>query len=283
MTGEIRRSLGNLHPLLTNRPEPDIRSYWEELPHGKKTSTTAVLFAFYPVVFYGGFFGTIAVLCFGTFWQYIGVAVGVQLLGGIFYANYRKRVSRESTRFKREFPELFEEYDVTTRVGNLDESNAMLTRCGREQYLLLDSDAFQYKPPAEVKATIAHELGHLSNHDLWKRVIVSWLLWIPQMVVLWVAVQQPSIASVEAVIGVFIVRKLFLWWLCRRQEFRADRFALRHVGEKTPVERWLFRLQYSDFRSEGIQGWVRTIFSTHPRTSERLQRIRGREVAERDS
>ena len=138
----------------------------------------------------------------------------------------------------------------------------------------------------EVRAVLAHEMGHVYNGDMFTTTVLAGLMntfvhFISRMVYRHVAERNAMLA-----LGVYFFLQIVLsilamipisWW-SRRREFSADRFAANTVGKDHMISalqsigRWVNQVQYQ-YQTEDalatmkISGKTRSfmqVFSTHP-------------------
>ena len=148
----------------------------------------------------------------------------------------------------------------------------------------------------EVRAVLAHEMGHVYNGDMFTTTILAGLMntfvyFISRMVYRQVAERNPMLG-----LGVYFFLQIVLsilamipisWW-SRRREFSADRFAANTVGKEymisalQAIDRWVKRVEYQ-YQTEDalatmkISGQTRSfmqIFSTHPPIEDRVAALR---------
>ncbi len=144
----------------------------------------------------------------------------------------------------------------------------------------------------EVRAVLAHEMGHVYNGDMFTTTVLAGLMntfvyFISRMVYRHVAERSEMLA-----IGVYFFLQIVLsilamipisWW-SRRREFSADRFAANTVGKAhmisalQSIDRWVNQVQYQ-YQTEDalatmkISGQTRSfmqVFSTHPPIEDRV-------------
>ena len=144
----------------------------------------------------------------------------------------------------------------------------------------------------EVRAVLAHEMGHVYNGDMFTTTILAGLMntfvyFISRIVYRQVAERNPMLG-----LGVYFFLQIVLsilamipisWW-SRRREFSADRFAANTVGKEhmisalQAIDRWVKRVEYQ-YQTEDalatmkISGQTRSfmqIFSTHPPIEDRV-------------
>ena len=144
----------------------------------------------------------------------------------------------------------------------------------------------------EVRAVLAHEMGHVYNGDMFTTTVLAGLMntfvyFISRMVYRHVAERSEMLA-----IGVYFFLQIVLsilamipisWW-SRRREFSADRFAANTVGKEymisalQSIDRWVNQVQYQYHTEDAlatmkISGQTRSfmqVFSTHPPIEDRV-------------
>lgn len=144
----------------------------------------------------------------------------------------------------------------------------------------------------EVRAVLAHEMGHVYNGDMFTTTVLAGLMntfvyFISRMVYRHVAERNEMLA-----IGVYFFLQIVLsilamipisWW-SRRREFSADRFAANTVGKEymisalQSIDRWVNQAQHQYHAEDAlatmkISGQTRSfmqVFSTHPPIEDRV-------------
>jgi len=150
----------------------------------------------------------------------------------------------------------------------------------------------------EVRAVLAHEMGHVYNGDMFTTTILAGLMntfvyFISRWVYRHVAERNPMLGF-----GVYIFLQIVLsflamipisWW-SRRREFVADRFAANTVGKEhmisalQSIDRWVKGVEYqyssedalATMKISGSSKSFMQMFSTHPPIAARvaaLQRL----------
>ena len=150
----------------------------------------------------------------------------------------------------------------------------------------------------EVRAVLAHELGHVYNGDMFTTTVLQGLLnTFVYLIAHWISRQ---VAERNAMLGFvvyfFLVNILAVLayipinWFSRRREFAADRFAANTVGKEymisalQSIDRWVQRVQYqyntddamATMKISGNASSFMKLFSTHPPIEARvaaLQRL----------
>ncbi len=138
----------------------------------------------------------------------------------------------------------------------------------------------------EVRAVLAHEMGHVHNGDMFTTTVLAGLMntfvyFISRMVYRTLAERSPMLAFgayffLQVVLSILAMIPIS-WW-SRRREFSADRFAANTVGKEhmisalQSINHWVTQSQYR-YQTEDalatmkISGRSRSfmqVFSTHP-------------------
>ena len=147
----------------------------------------------------------------------------------------------------------------------------------------------------EVRAVLAHEMGHVYNGDMFTTTVLQGLMntfvyFISRMVYRNLAERNAALAF-----GVYILLTVVLsflamipigWW-SRRREFAADKFAANTVGKEhmisalQAIDRWVNRAQFQYSTEDAlatmkISGQSRSfmqMFSTHPPIEARVEAL----------
>ena len=147
----------------------------------------------------------------------------------------------------------------------------------------------------EVKAVLAHEMGHVYNGDMFTTTILAGLMnTFVYFISRWVA---RHVAERNALLGfgVYFFLQIVLSflamipiaWFSRRREFAADAFAARVYGREAMIsalrglDRWVSRaqVQYSTqdalatMKISGNTGGFMHLFATHPPLEVRVQAL----------
>ncbi len=148
----------------------------------------------------------------------------------------------------------------------------------------------------EVRAVLAHEMGHVYNGDMFTTTVLAGLMntfvyFISRFIYLQEAERNDALGF-----GVYIALQIVLsvlamipisWW-SRRREFAADRFAANTVGKEhmisalEGIDRWVQRTQFeyssqdalSTMKISGKSHSFMQIFATHPPIEARVNALR---------
>jgi len=145
----------------------------------------------------------------------------------------------------------------------------------------------------EVKAVLAHEMGHVYNGDMFATTVLAGLMnTFVYYIAMWVRrffAERDQAAlgfglSLVIQIVVSILAAIVINWFSRRREFGADAFAARVYGKDSmiaalrSIDRWVTRSQveYSSqdalatMKISGNSSSFMRLFSTHPPMEERI-------------
>lgn len=144
----------------------------------------------------------------------------------------------------------------------------------------------------EIRAVIAHEMGHVYNGDMFTTTVLAGLMntfvyFISRWVYRQVAERNEALAF-----GVYFFLQIVLSflamipisWFSRRREYVADRFAANTVGKEhmisalQAIDRWVKGMQYqygsddalATMKISGQSSSFLQLFSTHPPIEERV-------------
>lgn len=142
----------------------------------------------------------------------------------------------------------------------------------------------------EVRAVLAHEMGHVYNGDMFTTTILAGLMntfvyFVSRWVYRHVAERSPMLGF-----GVYIFLQIVLSflamipisWFSRRREFAADAFAARVYGRDAmisalqAIDRWVQQAQIKYSTEDALATMKisgkskRSLFSTHPPIAERV-------------
>ncbi len=148
----------------------------------------------------------------------------------------------------------------------------------------------------EVRAVLAHEMGHVYNGDMFTTTVLAGLMntfvyFISRMVYRNLAERNPMLGFAAYIFLQIILSFLAMipisWW-SRRREFAADRFAANTVGKEhmisalEGIDRWVQRAQFEYSSQDAlatmkISGQTRSfmqLFATHPPIEDRVAALR---------
>lgn len=139
----------------------------------------------------------------------------------------------------------------------------------------------------EVKAVLAHEMGHVYNGDMFATTVLAGLMnTFVYYIAMWV--QRFFAERDQAALGfglslvlqivISILASIVISWFSRQREFGADAFAARVYGKDSmigalrAIDRWVNRAQFeystqdalATMKISGKTGGFMSLFSTHP-------------------
>jgi heat shock protein HtpX len=153
----------------------------------------------------------------------------------------------------------------------------------------------------ELEGVLAHELAHIKNRDVMVMTIASFLSTIAFIVVRWGWLfgggrerggnQAPVIVAILASLAVWIISFLLIRALSRYREYSADRGGAVITGKPSALASALLKISgrmdkvpKEDLRDQAEMnaffiipirsGIVGRLFSTHPSTEKRVERLR---------
>jgi heat shock protein HtpX len=145
----------------------------------------------------------------------------------------------------------------------------------------------------EVKAVLAHEMGHVYNGDMFATTVLAGLMnTFVYYIAMWVRrffAERDQAAlgfglSLVLQIIVSILASIVISWFSRQREYGADAFAAKVYGKESmisalrAIERWVNRTQFqystqdalATMKISGQAGGVMSLFSTHPPIEARI-------------
>jgi heat shock protein HtpX len=139
----------------------------------------------------------------------------------------------------------------------------------------------------EVKAVLAHEMGHVYNGDMFATTVLAGLMntfvyYIAMLVRRFFGERDQAMLgfglSIVLQIVMSILASVVISWFSRRREFGADAFAAKVYGKDSminalkAIDRWVNRAQFeyttqdalATMKISGKSGGMMSLFSTHP-------------------
>ncbi|WP_276255233.1 zinc metalloprotease HtpX [Halomontanus rarus] len=268
--------------------------------------TMFLLFALYIVfvgvitVYYGG--GMIMVV----------TLFGIFSLGQYFFSDKLTLMSMGAKKVSpEEYPELHASVERLSQQADLPKPkvavmdtkvpNAFATgRNQRNAAVAVTTGLTKTLDREELDGVIAHELAHVKNRDMMVMTIASFLSTIAFMMVRWGAFfggggrgrnQGGIVVAILVSLVVWIISYLLIRALSRYREFAADRGAAAITGRPSALASALLKISgemdnvpKNDMREEAEMnaffiipiksGIVGRLFSTHPSTERRVERLR---------
>lgn len=145
----------------------------------------------------------------------------------------------------------------------------------------------------EVKAVLAHEMGHVYNGDMFATTVLAGLMnTFVHYISMWVRRffaerDQAGLGiafSIVLQIVVMILASVLISWFSRRREFGADAFSAKVYGKSSmisalrAIDRWVNRAQFAydsqeplaTMKISGKTGGLMSLFATHPPIEARI-------------
>jgi len=145
----------------------------------------------------------------------------------------------------------------------------------------------------EVKAVLAHEMGHVYNGDMFATTVLAGLMnTFVYYIAMWVRrlfAQRDQAAlgfglSLVLQIILSILASVVISWFSRQREYGADAFSAKVYGKDSmisalrAIDRWVTRAQFeyssqdalATMKISGKSGGIMSLFSTHPPMEARI-------------
>jgi heat shock protein HtpX len=145
----------------------------------------------------------------------------------------------------------------------------------------------------EVKAVLAHEMGHVYNGDMFATTVLAGLMnTFVYYIAMWVRrffAERDQAAlgfglSFVLQIIVSILASIVISWFSRQREYGADAFAAKVYGKESmisalrAIDRWVTQTQFqhstqdalATMKISGQAGGVMSLFATHPPIEARI-------------
>ena len=228
-------------------------------------------------------------------WAVTGAGLAVALFGALHGAP--GVIARAAGARPVERPALVERLGVLARrvrvpIASIDQvparasptATALVTGAGRSRRVFIASDVLRDWTDEEIAVVVAHEMAHQVHHDLWLTILsdaalLSAGLWASdRALAAWGAtlgLGGPSdMAALPLVAGVagivWLAATPARHALSRRQERRADQFALALTGSADAFIAAIRRLGARHLAEERPSRWTRWFYLRHPSVAERL-------------
>ena len=172
----------------------------------------------------------------------------------------------EQTR-QRDIPKFY----LRVQAGGM--VNALAAGGVYRHFIVLGQGLLDRLSVEHIKAILAHELGHVLNRDMTRRIlpVVGLCTILHALYLKEVAFEQegPALLILAIVVGMFVFWYLLPNYFGRRREFDADRRAVELIGDAEPVAQALEAFaEASETPLDDRGGW------THPPMRKRLEAIR---------
>lgn len=179
-------------------------------------------------------------------------------------------------------------------VYNSPDPNAFATGPSKNNSMVaVSTGLLQNLREDEVKAVLAHEMGHVYNGDMFATTVLAGLMnTFVYYIAMWVRrffAERDQAAlgfglSILVQIIVSILASIVISWFSRRREFGADAFAAKVYGKDSmigalrAIDRWVNRAQFeystqdalATMKISGKSGGFMSVFSTHPPIEARI-------------
>ncbi len=250
---------------------------------------------------------------------FVILAVGMNVVGYWFSDRIALSASRAKPVSEEEAPQLYRMLrDLTGRAGlpiprvytiPSDQPNAFATgRNAKHAAVAVTEGLLKFMPEDQVRGVLAHELGHVKNHDILVTTIAAMIAAaiatvanILQFSFLFGGFSDDDesplgfVGALATIILAPIAAMLLQLAVSRQREFLADATGAKIMGTGEPLAEALETLEKGvqaaplqvnpavaalyivhPFRGQGIQN----LFSTHPPLDERIRRLRAYDSAQ---
>jgi heat shock protein HtpX len=254
----------------------------------------------------------------GFLYIFVAFAILMNVVGYWFSDKIALKASRAQPVSEQEAPELYRTIRDLTERAQLpmprvfmipsEQPNAFATgRNPKHSAVAVTQGLLQHLPPDQVRGVLAHELGHVKNHDILVTSIaamiaasISAIANILQFSFLFGGMNDDDdnplgfIGAIATIILAPLAAMLLQLGISRQREYLADATGARILGEGKPLADALGTLE------RGVQAvpmqvnpataslyivhpfagaGVGNLFSTHPPLSERIRRLREYDAA----
>ena len=169
---------------------------------------------------------------------------------------------------------------VADESRRTNKENAYVSGFGATRRVVLYDTLLERSGPAELRAVLAHELGHRRHRDVLNFSIMGVAAAMGLVFVLWLVLGEDARDPRSVALILFVltlaqpVLLVLLAAISRRWEYRADKFALLLTRDLGALERTFRRLvssNVSDLEPPRVVYWLRY---THPTTPQRIAALR---------
>jgi len=188
-------------------------------------------------------------------------------------------VQKISERLKITMPEVY--------IYDSPDPNAFATGPTRNNSMVaVSTGLMQNLNQNEIRAVLAHEMGHVYNGDMFTTTVLAGLMntfvyIIANIIYRFLAERSEGMAFMAYFIihmALSFLAMIPISWWSRRREFSADKFAANTVGKEhmisalQSIDRWVNQVQYqyhsedalATMKISGRTGSFMQVFSTHP-------------------
>jgi heat shock protein HtpX len=260
----------------------------------------------------GGFLVIVGQLFFGDSGPLIGLGLGLLIVGGSYWFSDKMAIkaSRAKPVSEQEAPHLYGMVRELTTRANLpmprlyvipsDQPNAFATgRNPKRAAVAVTEGIVKMLPEEELRGVIAHELAHVRNRDILigsvAAAIATGITYIAHFGLFFGGSDDDEGGGLSALLMIFLAplaAGLLQMALSRSREFEADRTAATMIGTGEPLARALEKMEVAarkvpmNVNPAQAQAYIvnplagrkvnmAAMFSTHPPTAARIERLRG--------
>lgn len=169
-------------------------------------------------------------------------------------------------------------------------SNAYFTGFGKSRRIVLFDTLLKELTIPQTIAVLAHEIGHYKLRHIKKMICIGAVGLFTGLFALNLIYDYPPLFNVFSLenptnygaLALFsILSGTFTFYLnpiisalSRKHEYEADRFSVKILGEKKPMEEALIQLTKKNLSNLTPHPWYSAFYYSHPSTMERIQAIR---------
>lgn len=260
----------------------------------------------------GGFLVLVGRMFLGENGPLIGLALGLAMVGGSYWFSDKMaiRASKAQPVTEEQAPQLYRMVRELTTRGNLpmprlfvipsDQPNAFATgRNPKHAAVAVTEGIMEMLPEEELRGVIAHELAHVRNRDILigsvAAAVATGITYIGYVGMFFGGSDDDDGGGIGGLLMFFLAPMaagLLQMALSRSREFEADRVAATMIGTGEPLARALEKMEVAakqlPMRVNPAQAQayivnplagrkvnMAAMFSTHPPTAERIERLRG--------
>jgi STE24 endopeptidase len=167
--------------------------------------------------------------------------------------------------------------------------NAYFTGFGKSRRIVFYDTLLKQLTDKEMRAILAHEIGHFKLRHIYKRIILSFLMSFLGLFILWSLTQLPAFFTMHGVRSMGNAQALLLFSLVggtytflltplssilsRKHEYEADKFASQHALAEDLVTS-LLKLYRNNMAFLTSDSAYATFYFSHPSAPERVAHLR---------
>ena len=175
-------------------------------------------------------------------------------------------------------------------------SNAYFTGIGKVKRIVLFDTLIEQMTQDEILAVLAHEVGHWKKRHVLKRIIMTEAMALAGLFLAYILLQWeglPGLLGIEhasfyarvvilGFLGSLILFPLtpFFSFLSRRDEWQADRFAIKLTGDPDPMSSALVKLSKENLANLHPHPFYAAFYYSHPPVVSRIRKLKGRRAAD---